>query len=82
MFKISHEYGLDCELNTGKCTVTATYTFTKMSDFDNSIVTLLRVANFTNPEKSLSKLTLKNFKKQILEFERFKEELKISTLLI
>ena len=43
MFKISHEYGLDCEVNAGKCTVTATYTFTKMSDFDNSIVTLLRV---------------------------------------
>ena len=66
MFKISHEYGLDCEVNAGKCTVTATYTFTKMSDFDNTIVTLLRVENFTNPEESLTKLTLNNFKIRFL----------------
>lgn len=70
MSKTITEYGLGASIDG----VLVTYQFSPKPDFEKSEITLLTAGPHLNAEKQLTEKTKRNFKTQILEFEREKQQ--------
>ena len=70
MSKAITEYGLGATIDG----IEVEYQFSPAADFEKSKITLIKAGVLVDPEKSLSEKTKQNFKNQILEFERERQQ--------